>query len=371
LNETNLNLRVALASNRSSVNTTGFQFKNVRIGERTRTVLVENFTNTSQVDAIKEESEFLHDDFVAGDINGVEVIKLNYHTDYPGADPINILNPSDHGARAAYYNITSIPQAVLDGDSTQTEYFSTWGEAAFGQRTLDLAEYEMIITTEIVDGLLKIDLSMTTLEGKDNDNDIILNVAIVENDVIILEVNNNEVVNSGETVVYDVVRDLLPNAAGSEIKNSDILIAYNADQPFTRSFTWTPNTEFDTEDLKVVAFLQDANTKTVYQAVSANVDPIDPNTVVTDIVDTKVAGFSLYPNPATDQATISFGKAISEEHTVKVFDRFGKLVVEKVVSLGTNQLTFDTQDYINGFYFIQIESATKVVSRKKLIIMKQ
>ena len=356
----------------------GFAVDDIRIGERTRTVLLESFTNTSQSEFVLAENTFLNSVFVSGLSSGVEVVKLNYHTDFPGEDPANLMNPTDHGAKAAYYNITSIPQSVLDGDSTQVlpSLFSTWGTTAYNQRSLQLAEFKMAVEPGInAENLLEIEVNVTPLELRLNNNDVILNVVLLQDSIEIAQTE------SGETRLYNVVRDLLPNASGTLISSVE------AENPFSRTFTWNPDgvydlttispvDVFDLDLLSIVVFIQDEVTKKVYQAstLKSN-DPklkrltINPVTGIDNEIDE--LNFSLYPNPANDRATISFSRKIEDDYQLKVYDNFGKLLHEAVISQGTQQASFDTQGYANGFYFIQLESPEKVIAREKLVILKQ
>src|SRR5690606_6070057 len=113
----------------------------VRIGEGTRIVLIENFTNTgvngTLADNVRAENnvfrEFMDESF------GSDVVKIQYHLGFPGVDPFNEENPADPSARALYYNVSTIPEVRLDGmKGPAGSPFSQWGEAQYAQRTLDL-----------------------------------------------------------------------------------------------------------------------------------------------------------------------------------------------------------------------------------------
>jgi hypothetical protein len=388
--ENRVQFRITFVSNSANDSRDGFAFNGIQIGERTRTVLVENFTNTSQTDAVFQESEFLHTGLVAED--DVDVIKLNYHTDFPGADPINDTNPTIHGSRASYYNVSTIPLAILDGDKKKTDdqiasaelideqgYFSDWGQDEFDKSSLELAEFDIDLIADIdpTDGLVNISATMS-MQSVDTDiiakiNDLILQVAIVQDEVSFA----NDPQASGQTMAYDVVRDMLPNGAGTFIPKSE----FSNGASVTRSFKWVPSGEtdatkvsspdiIDLDLLSVVAFIQDEEDQIVYQAFKFPLNSITVNTV-TDIDNLEDPKFSLYPNPATDQVTLSFGSKINNDYLLKVYDRFGKQLHSQNIEQGTQYLTFDTQSYINGFYFIQVESKEKIITRKKLIIMKR
>ena len=122
--------------------------------------------------------------------------------------------------------------------------------------------------------------------------------------------------------------------------------------------------------LSIVVFIQDEVDKTIYQAELQSLSALSINQV-TGIDELNSLNLNLYPNPATDQVTISFGRQIASAYQLKIYDRFGKLISNQAIPQGVQKITMDTQAYINGFYFIQIESPNEVITRKKLIIMKQ
>lgn len=113
-NGTKVVFRVAFASDQPRGN--GFTFDNVFIGERSRVVLLENFTNTS-VEAnppVTSAHNAVYNTF--GNVSDGELVKIQYHTPFPGNDVINQNNEQMNNSRAAFYGITTAPSARLDGN---------------------------------------------------------------------------------------------------------------------------------------------------------------------------------------------------------------------------------------------------------------
>ena len=104
-------MRLFYGSGHTGINTEGFAFDNFSLSSRSRKVLFEHFTNTADaksrtVDAdINQLYNRMYDD----------VVKLEYHTEFPGQDPLNLLNPAMPATRVLFYGITSVPYSVLDG----------------------------------------------------------------------------------------------------------------------------------------------------------------------------------------------------------------------------------------------------------------
>ncbi len=105
--------RFALASVKTAPVLDGFGVDNFWLRSRTRTVLLESFTNTANTTAfngaIAEKSQSDALKAFHKDAEGVEVIKLNYHVDFPGEDPFNSDYRAAPSSRALYYSVTGTP----------------------------------------------------------------------------------------------------------------------------------------------------------------------------------------------------------------------------------------------------------------------
>ena len=79
----------------------------------------------------------------------------------------------------------------------------------------------------------------------------------------------------------------------------------------------------------------------------------------------------LYPIPATDQVSVSFGNA-SGNYSVELFDLLGKSISTTTISMAQNNTgTFSVKELANGTYFAKITEGTKGTSESfKIIISK-
>jgi len=111
----NIILRVAIGTNESSgIMNQGFAFDNVSIAERSKITVLEYFTNASGLTTIATDEAV--DAFAKA--NSKEVIDLQYHTDYPGIDPMYENNPHPSDTRWLHRGHQYLPPfAVLDGHS--------------------------------------------------------------------------------------------------------------------------------------------------------------------------------------------------------------------------------------------------------------
>jgi hypothetical protein len=349
----------------------GFAIDNVRIGNGTRTVLLENFTNTSPSGAniaiVENENEEVNKFLDDSPVVDLEVVKVNYHVAFPGQDPFNQLNPDDPGARALYYGIASTPQARLDGSNSTTAstLFSEWGQAQFDARVLDLANAVIDITVDRTNpetDSIHIDFTPSI----DVAEPVILHVLVLEREVLTSLNSELEPITTNETSFDYLLRRMLPNAAGTKYTT------LQKDQPYSVAVPWADGTAFahtTTDNMMVVVFLQNESTREVYQsAVERNLS--DPK-VVTSVEQPDNLSFEAYPNPADQELVVKLPRAVSTATPVRLYDQLGKAVIESVFEKGeqTKQLAIDR--FASGIYILKIDTPEGTLMKKIMISHRQ
>jgi len=79
----------------------------------------------------------------------------------------------------------------------------------------------------------------------------------------------------------------------------------------------------------------------------------------------------IYPNPASQQFTISFGSIAKENVSVKIFNSLGAMVKEKetVINGSTSSpLTIDMNDCSSGIYFVSVSFGNQRIIRKLSLV---
>ncbi|NBP69729.1 MAG: T9SS C-terminal target domain-containing protein, partial [Cytophagia bacterium] len=360
-NNAQIVFRFAFASTSTVKTKDGFAIDNVRIGNGTRTVLVEGFTNSGSTDVrIASENEVIRN-FVS-ESEGVEIIKVNYHAAFPGADPFNAMNPDDPGARALYYGIASVPNARLDGDipEGQNLMFSDWGQREFDKRILDLADADINVSLNRT-GLESDSIVVTFSPLIDLTNRAtILHVMVVEQEVLSSLNSSIGAVPSGETEFSYVLRKMLPNAAGTKFTS------LTKDSQHRLALAWADGSAFAPEDdISVVVFLQDEITKAVYQSYIVR-DLGNPK-VVTAIEEPAFNSFEVYPNPADRELVITLPEIVTKQTPLVMFDQMGKVVHETVFEKGEQSKEIGTDSLAAGVYLIKVESSQGKLMKKVVI----
>lgn len=353
--------RFALASvsNRTS---DGFALDNVRLGNRTRTVLIENFTNKggSNPDE-KQVSDYLKT-FI-GSV-GTEIVKINYHVGFPGpaTDPFNVINPADPSARALYYNVVKTPTTFMDGLTDKSDpLFTNWAQSKYDSQSLNLAAADIAIaqTLSSTTGAYSVEVSVKA--NKQLPANTILHVAFLEKDIAL---SNN--LPTGENEFEYVLKKLLPSASGSRF---NAVLNENQTLTFT-DLEWTPDTKTlfaPSDDLVLVAFLQNEETLEIYQ--SELIEGISDPPVVTGIGDILPGLVNVYPNPASGEFRVELPAFVQNEAEMYLIDLMGRKHEAGKIKAGSNAASVNVETLSEGIYILEIGSEKTGIVRKKIMVV--
>lgn len=280
--------------------------------EAERNILIEDFSSVTCVNCeeagliIKEVAEE-HED---------RIITIEYHLDIPGRrDPFYEANKPHNEARSTYYDdLNALPQVFIGGVPTSgTNESSVRGEVA-SQLTLG-SPVDNISVTQVIDGgqeTVKIEVTV----GEGLPADYRLYAAVVEAFIEKTPAYFVDTVRSqpyeGQTQFHNVFRTFLTPAGGVEAElNAGV---------HTFDYTFTPGAAWQSDELFVIAWLQDEFSDEVLQ-----VGWSQPLSGVRDV--TSAAGFDLAavaPNPARDHVEVSFTLGGPEEVDVILYDVQGR-----------------------------------------------
>jgi hypothetical protein len=336
-----IRLRIAFASDDLD-QLDGFSFSNVKIEERNRLMLFENFTNIG--DNSQNNTRF-------GSISANEVVKLEYHSSFPAAsDNINAANPADHNARIAFYGITTsnIPRGYIDGVS-HGSFVTNWYADFAGLRSLAASSYA---------------ISVESLPG--NNNQIVVKASIrAINDIpvsnhnlliAIVEKRDNEV---------NILRRFLPSATGTAIP-----LPMNRDAIFEQTLQWEVNTPVDPTALAVIVFIQDEDTKEILQT-SYLENPTNLPSVITSAEANISKQTHVYPNPGDHEITVVLDSPIRKKTWCKMVDVLGNSVDEQILTPGKRSYTIRTKEFAAGIYVIELDTDKGLVRKTISIVHNQ
>jgi Outer membrane protein Omp28/Secretion system C-terminal sorting domain len=236
-------------------------------GQHKRRVLVEEFTQASCPPCASQNPAF---NAKLDQMNDL-VTPLKYQTSWPGVDPMNQHNPGEVATRVAYYEVSGVPNAFLNGigvaddcgayDNAPACMDTSEVRAAYDELTPVTINLSHTLSADF--STIQVTVSVTSdaaLSGP-----LRLHVACTEPEIIFGAAPGT----NGELEFFDVMKKMLPNAEGTLTGN------FTAGETKTFSFEYSPSYYYDLNQIGVVAWLQDNTTKEVFQSAKA-----DPNVVI-------------------------------------------------------------------------------------------
>jgi len=352
------------SSDDKAVENKGFAFDNIWIGERSRVVLIEHFTNSglSESNDANEEINLLVRN------NPLDVIDIQYHTEVDGfTDKMNEDNSAPASARSLFYGTRQVPYMLMDG-GLAGEMTYDFNETLFDTldlftRVLDDPSFEIGLDVQELGTGLELTIDITALETMSN-GEYIVYIAIVEN------IDNVSYVGAGFVQRYDnVVRAMVPNPAGISL-----IREWNpGDTEKLPAQTWNISDKIpDMNSVSVVVFIQGAENHEVYQAAS-NDSALNGNPAVVSVrefLQENGQSMMIYPNPARSEVYLAFAETLSEKVEVQVFTHTGSLVRNRLLPAGTETYSMNVNGLEKGVYIIRAIQKGRIIGTHRLMIIR-
>lgn len=319
-------------------NDTAFKAVTILASSPARTALLESFTSSTSLPS-KDFNADLQS--VLNQHNG-SVAHIKYPMNWPGTgDPYFT---SEGAVRRQFYGVSNLPDLSVNGLNWSMQNFIV------NDSTLTLAQSEIalvdinasfyrngkqVCATVITNPLL----TLPTQNMK-------LYVAVYEKTSI------QNVKSSGETVFYNIVKKMLPNASGTSVIdltsgvadtnllcytfNGGYILPANATQPVNLG---TNHTIEDFSNLGVVAWLQNDQTKVVYQATEA----LQISAPIGILEHHLSASMQLFPNPNNGDFYVSFNLPTPENISLRVQSLTGQIVHELEADLPEGNQLIEVQ----------------------------
>lgn len=281
--------------------------------------------------------------------NGVAVLKFQMDWPSPGNDPSN---NDEMDTRRGFYGVTGIPDFYIDGAANDGS------QGAIDASQADSAELIIQAAYTLTGNTIDVHVEFTPLANLGGGSRLYIAIA-------------NKAYNyngpNGETEFHHVARKMLPDGAGTWLPFLDSGITQTFDEQYT--YTVNANPQQDSYDfwdnqIEIVAWVQKSNSKVVWNATVAG-----EGTVGVAEGDDDDFGLIVYPNPATEQATIMFDADGSEAVTVEVFNNLGQLVFNEAYGSlnGQQRINLDATSLDAGMYFVKVQSGNSVATSQLLL----
>ncbi len=350
--------RIFYGSAVSAQNNDGIAFDDFMISSRDKMALIEHFTNSNLAKSARADS--ILDAMIQ--VYGSNVVDLQYHTSSPAGDPFYEHNTSVPKARQLYYGLSSVPVAILDGSTDSRHLFDYDNQSrpldknAIIVESLENNIFDIRLEAFLNNNILHTEAQIWAKEDVPP-TEMSVRIAVVERYI------GDVVGNNGDTIFRNVVKAMLPGPGGKTFGHAWTL---GQDRRFEES--WEVENVYDVNQLRVVAFIQNEQTKEVYQV--AYLDSIDFDTSI-DIPAppvTKKLAYYLYPNPAGQYTTVQFNETIHDDLTYQLFNNTGKLVSSGIIPKGTSSEQIYIENLPEGLYLLRLANEYKALGVSKLMI---
>lgn len=221
-------------------------------------VLIEDFANVSCVPCVTSNKIIEH--LVNAEFGTSKLIAIKYPTNFPSpVDPFFLANSADCNARMGYYNILFAPTTIINGNLRPTSTDS-----------IDVKD-------KIYSEFTKVPTFIINVSGNINGSDYTISISVNVKDIsnidfsklvlhtVVTETNIEFATppgSNGETKFYDVMRKMLPTNQGESLSAINQPGVYNFQRQLTLNSAWI------TSNIHTVVFIQNKDTKEIYQAGS-------------------------------------------------------------------------------------------------------
>ena len=340
-------------------NAEGFAIDNIFVGNRSRGLLLEHFTNMS-CDSCIEPNSIIKD---IQDERGGEVVVINYHMANPGADVLNEENQEDPSARSILYSVAEPPRSVLDG----ANFFSyssgpaIQNSALFDINLLKDPRFEISIDTDFpsaADDVLQMSIEILALDSDADPiaDDVVVQVAIVENQITDVTGSN------GETVFYNVLKKMLPDAAGTSYS-----INWVPGVERTLNFEWPVENIHNSNEIGIVVFVQNRESKEVYNTRYHQAPPKNNRTVTGLPEDLLKGDISIYPIPTNDFIHLRFNQ-LNKSLSWELIDTKGVKLMSGDIDRNVSEQAIDVSKLADGAYFLTLNDGHSEPLTRKILI---
>lgn len=314
-----------------------------------RMLILESFTNTGCGPCAMYNPGM--DALIAN--NRDKVVAIKYHVNWPSsADPMYLHNTSDNGSRVSYYGVNSVPHVVVDGNRFSGNSGNIT-QSIIDQLSVIESPLELRLFWELNEAQDAITVHVMGRASTDIEGSLKLYVGVIEKEIHF----NSAPGPNGEKDFYDVMKKLLPSSSGQSLNSLE------ANGYFAYTFTWKLANIYNMDQLDAIAWVQNSNTKEVYQACKSNLSP-DPfyanEAAVSDITNVKKMNCSGLAEPTVLLTNYGSNAMTSAELEVQVN---GESL--KTISWTGNMPTFGSEAIELGEVSFPVEEENTLAVRIK------
>lgn len=323
----------------------------------TRTIFFEGFTSSTCAPCAQQNPYM--SSYLA--TKGDSIISVKYHVGWPspGNDPMYLHNPTQNYDRRYYYGVNSVPYTRIEGMYfTQTYSNPATLNYYFNYRLSVPTPVTISVVNHLIPGdSIRATITVTNLSELPAGNYYLRAMALEHRITYATPPGSN-----GETIFPHVFRASYPTSQGTSHPV--------AAGTYTYIITYKLNPAWVTDNMHTIAFVQEDNSKEIY-----NVGGIyTPPTAIAPISTEIPRGFSVsqnYPNPFNPRTTIEFSLPKEDYTTLKIFNSLGKEVGtyhSGMTKAGKYKIVIDASEWTSGLYFYQIQSGSFTETKRMMLV---
>lgn len=198
--------------------------------------------------------------------NPEKFTSIYWHVSWPspGTDPMYHANKAENNARVSYYGVGYVPFSVLDGN-----YYSGsangWNMTTVNNRWAVPSPFEIKLRHRLSAGNDSIYVTMLAKVTQDITATLTAHNVVIEKHIHF----NSPPGTNGEKDFYNVMKKMLPGSGGTTLPTAQVAGDYVIFEG-----AWKFGIVYDVNEIAAVSFIQNKNTKEVYQAANSSADPI-------------------------------------------------------------------------------------------------
>lgn len=229
-----------------------------------RMVMLEHFTQAS-CGPCASANPIIHTTLM----NNQDIMtSINFHTSWPGTDPMYTHNPNDPNARVTYYGVNAVPHSVIDGNVYS------------GHPTQQPGWTNMVVVNQRAEVPSPFTLSVNQQLSADNDS-LYVTMLVEATDTCTGPISafmgviekyihfNSPPGSNGEKDFYNVLKKMLPTKTGIALPTP----LYPGEYVIVES-AWELANVYNLDQLSVVSYIQNPTTKEIHQAANLMTEPI-------------------------------------------------------------------------------------------------
>jgi hypothetical protein len=327
----------------------GFGFDNFRLAKAKKEILVEGFINKYM---------FVYDECTDSLYNELERRDLRY-IQYHIQDHIYARNISETNSRLSFYGIPLLtynpllqPQTVISGNLYNSNTYDTlsntliWADTNFiNTEPYQPLEYKISIDSLFLNTDNDFSVNARVERLKSYDPNEVVYVAVIDTAFIDLSLNNDTIKN--------MFVKMLPNAGGISMTSNNVL---NLSEVLSGTFSYST----DLNRLGVMIWVQNLNSKKIYQATYGTMFNLPDNQPIPVRVEKKAEEPLIFPVPFSNFLNIDFKTSLTENSNWEIVNELGQVVRYGSFEQGNQIYSLNLEEINSGLYILKIYNKSSV-----------